>query len=453
MSARKAAMVRTILFAIAAVYLVHQLTRLELLTPVLGSLVFVAILLMLPNLKGMTLWLTVAFIAIGAVLLLQQGAALSGWFDAATVNVTIVTLFLFAPLFGIPVRIPAYIEALKQYYDTSLRRNRDLFIGTQLLTQLLGVFINVGSIPVVYQMVFARPQSSMSKLFSNALNRGFAGAIYWSPYFAAMTLVTTALALSWTSILPYMLGLAGISIAVSWMVDRRELKQDEAVAASQVPASAPNKSSFPRGLGMYLLASILVILVMERTVKLPMVMLICMSALIVPLLWCMAKRKIDVYREGVRNHLFVMLPALQKEIALFLSAGFFSGSIGATGFGSAVPAWLEQVPLPIAVTFSVFAVALIAGTSLIGLHPIVPVTILASGVAPSDVHISPTYFAVLLLGSWALSNPISPASAVNNLLAGLFRKPVLEVARQNYKFAACMGIALILYLTLIGIIG
>ena len=30
----------------------------------------------------------------------------------------------------------------------------------QLLTQVMGVFINVGSIPVVYQMVFVRPRQA-----------------------------------------------------------------------------------------------------------------------------------------------------------------------------------------------------------------------------------------------------------------------------------------------------
>jgi hypothetical protein len=450
MSARKAAMERMILFSIAAVYCVQQLTRLELLTPVLGSLVLIAVLLLLPKLKGMTLWLAIVFMAIGSAFLLAEDAGIAEWFEAASMNVTIVTLFLFAPLFGIPVRAPDYIEALRRYYETNLRRKRDLFIGTQILTQLLGAFINVGSIPVVYQMVNARPQQGMSGWIANALNRGFAGAIFWSPYFAAMTLVTSALAVSWVSILPYMLGLAAMSLAVSWLVDLRELRSPETDEATDESVTASGKASFPPGLGLYLLLSMLVILAMERTVKLPMVMLVCMAALIVPLLWCIAKRRIDVYREGVRNHVFVTLPALQKEIALFLSAGFFSGSIGATGFGSAIPALLGQVSVPIAVTFSVFAVALIAGTSLIGLHPIVPVTVLASGIAPSDVQISPIYYAVLLLGSWALSNPVSPASAVNNLLAGLLQKPVFEVARQNYKFAACMAIVLLLYLTAIG---
>ena len=448
-SAVKAAMERTIIFSIAAVYIVQQLTQLDLLTPLLGSLVFIAIALLQPKLKGMSLWLTISFMIVGAALLMLQKADARVWFEAAGINVTIVTLFLLAPLFGIPVRIPDYVEALKRFYETNLRSKTGLFIGTQLLTQIMGVFINVGSIPVVYQIVFVKPQPGMSGLLANALNRGFAGAIFWSPYFAAMALVTSALKLPWSSILPYLLGLAILSLFISWVVDFQELRHAKAESPQQEPAAEQGKAAFPFGLGMYLTAAIIVILVLERTVQLPMVILICMAAVLFPLIWCMAKGAMDVYRQGLKNHFTVTLPALQKEITLFLAAGFFSGSIRETGFGSAVPALLEQVPLPISFTFSLFTVVLIAGTSLIGLHPIVPVTILAGGIDPLGVQISPTYFAVLLLGCWGLSNPVSPASAVNNLLAGLFKKPVFEMTVPNYKFSGCMAIALLIYLAFV----
>jgi hypothetical protein len=447
-SAVKAAMERSLIFSIAAVYIALQLTQFELLSFILGGLVFAAILVLLPNLKGMTLWLTIFFLVTGVVLLMLQKVSAKIWFESAGINVTIVTLFLFAPLFGIPVRLPAYVMALKRFYEVNLRSKSALFVGTQLLTQIMGVFINVGSIPVVYQMVYVRPQPGMNQLLANALNRGFAGAILWSPYFAAMTLVTSALGLSWSSVLPYMLGMAVLSLAVSWLVDFRGLLQAEPEEPTQM-IEKRERALFPLGLGLYLIAAIIVILTMERVIELPMVLLICLAALAFPLLWCLIKGEMTVYKEGIKNHVTVTLPALQKEITLFLAAGFFSGSIGVTKLGAMVPSLLEQVPLPVFITFSFLTVAFIVGTSLIGLHPIVPVTIFAGSFDPSSVQISPIYFAVLLLGSWALSNPISPASAVNNLLAGLLKKSVFEVAKPNYKFAGIMALGLLLYLLVV----
>ncbi|WP_308634993.1 hypothetical protein [Paenibacillus silvisoli] len=449
-----AAAERTVIFALAAVYIVAQLTHWELLNWVLGGLVFLAIALLLPQLKGINLLLTGAFVVGGAVLLLVQQADLSVWFDAAGINATIVTLFVFAPLFGIPVRLPEYVDALKRFYEARAQNRTVMFLGTQALTQIMGVFINVGSIPVVYHLAFVKPRPDMAKLLAGALNRGFAGAIFWSPYFAAMALVTSALGLDWSAMLPYLLGLAVLSLLVSLAIDWRELRGTKIEGSSgeatvAVEAGPEGKSGFPVGLGLYLATAIVAILLLERLVALPMTIITCMAAVAFPLLWCWAKRDIGAYRKGLVNHATVTLPALKKEITLFLAAGFFSGSVGAAGFGEYVPKLLGPLPFPIDVSFTVFVIVLLIATSIIGLHPIVFVTVLANGINPLDVHISPVYFAVLLLGSWGMSNPISPASAVNNLLAGLFKKSVFELASPNYKFAAAMAVVLTVYLTVL----
>ncbi|RJX37208.1 hypothetical protein D3P09_22875 [Paenibacillus pinisoli] len=450
---------KIVVFSLAAVFIAQQLTSMELLLYPLGGLALLAIVLSLPRLKGIAKWLAAGFMAGGVVLMLLQKADLHLWFEAAAINATLVTLFVFAPLFGIPVRLPAYVAALRRFYETSVRSKAVMFTGTQLLTQIMGAFINVGSIPVVYHLAFVKPHSSrMARLLAAAMNRGFGGAIMWSPYFAAMALVTSALSLGWSSILPYIIGLSLLSLIASIAVSGRELWRKEqndadserAEDAGQAPEGSQSiRTPFPFGLAAYLVLAIAAILLLERLLELPMVLITCLGAVLIPLLWCAAKGAMDIYRQGIANHITVTLPALQKEITLFLTAGFFSGSIRSTSFGAYIPGLLEKLPVPLWLAFSLFTVLLIMATSWIGLHPIVPVTILATGIDPSAVGISTVYFAVLLLGSWGLSNPISPASAVNHLLAGLQNKTAIQMARPNYAYALWMAAALILYLGLL----
>jgi len=445
---------RAVIVSLAAVFIAYQITSWEPLSAAAGVLAFAAIAALLPQLRGSTLWLASAFLAGGMLLLYAQRADAREWLQAAGVNATLVTLFVFAPLFGIPVRMPAYVEALKRFYATGKRSGGALYAGTQLLTQIMGVFINVGAIPVVYHMAFARPQPGLSRLLANAMNRGFGGAIFWSPYFAAMALVTSALSVSWSDLLPYMLGLSLLSVLVSFAADYRGLRawgraepEEEDPAQADATDRRPGKSPFPIELAVYLVAAMAAILVLERFVTLPSVLITCLAAVVVPFAWCLAKRATSLYRQGLAHHATVTLPSLRKEIGLFLAAGFFSGSIGTTGFGAEVPRWFEAIPLSPQLSFAAATVALVLLTAMIGLHPIVPVTILANGIDPSAVHFSPIAFAVLLLGSWGLSNTVSPASAVNNLLAGLFKKQVFELARPNVPFAAWMAVALICYLS------
>lgn len=448
---------RAVIFSLAGVFIAQQLTHWGLLSPLLGGLVFVEIALQLPQLKGMTLWLTASFMAVGVLLFLVQKVNIRAWSDAAGINVTLVTLFVFAPLFGIPVRLPAYMEALNRFYETKARSRAVLFIGAQLLTQILGAFLNVGSISVAYHVVFIKPRPGMDQLLANAMNRGFGGAIFWSPYFAAMAVVISSLSLTWSSLLPYLIGLAVISVFVSLALDYRGLRQagdGSADAGAAEQAESPEvrgKAGFPAGLAVYLVTAIAAILVLERLVRLPMVLITCLAASLIPLIWCWAKGDMATYRQGLRNHVSVTIPALKKEMTLFLAAGFFSGSIGATGFGAFVPDVLGWIPLPVSIAFSIVTVVLIVATSMAGLHPIVPVTVLATGIDPAAVHISPDYFGVLLLGSWGLSNTVSPVSAVNNLLASLLKKPIYKFAVPNYKFAVCMAVILLLYLAAVRI--
>lgn len=330
----RAASEKIVVFSLAAVFIVQQLTSMELLLYPLGGLAFLAIVLSLPRLKGIAKWLAGGFMAGGVVLMLLQKAEVHLWFEAAAINATLVTLFVFAPLFGIPVRLPAYVAALRRFYETSVKSKAVMFTGTQLLTQIMGAFINVGSIPVVYHLAFVKPHSSrMARLLAAAMNRGFGGAIMWSPYFAAMALVTSALSLGWSSILPYIIGLSLLSLIASMAVSGRELWRKEQIdidadtereeqTGHASEGSQAVRASFPFGLAAYLILAIAAILLLERLLELPMVLITCLGAVLIPLIWCAAKGAMDTYRQGIANHITVTLPALQKEITLFLAAGF-----------------------------------------------------------------------------------------------------------------------------------
>lgn len=374
--------------------------------------------------------------------------------QALSINVAIVTLFVFAPLFGIPVRTPENFLALKNLYRTSVSGKSSFFAGTQLLVHILGIFLNVGSITVVYHLASAHPMSEAKRLLENALNRGFAATIFWSPYFAAMAMVTSSLSLEWIKLLPYLLGMAFLSFVLSFVVELPHLRTlsstDDKVSPTNIrPEKSNIKALLP--LCCYLICAMVIILVLERTLPLPMVMITCLSALLYPFLWSLFSRSLRSYIQGTKDHAVKTLPALKKEITLFLAAGFFSGAAAETPFGEWVIRIIAEVPLPLPLAFTICTVLLISGTSLIGLHPIILATILATTIDPADVGLTPQFFGMLLLGTWAVSNTISPATAVNNLIASMTNTDVLKIASRNYKFAAISLVVIPAYLFLLKI--
>ncbi|GGF94525.1 hypothetical protein [Paenibacillus abyssi] len=455
---------RFLIISLAIGFIVQQLTHLAWMPWVLGVIVFTTIIVLLPKIRGITMILSAAFLVTGIGILWVQRAPVQTWLDAAAVNITLVTLFVFAPLFGIPVRSPRFVEALKWLYRTRVKGKGSFFIASQLLTQILAVFLNVGSISVVYHLASIHPSSRSWRILGNALNRGFAAAIYWSPYFAAMALVTSALKLAWIDLLPYVLGFSLLSFVLSFLVelpflmDRGDASR-EVAAGSEAEEGAADEAAKGESvlrsrlwqLALYLILAIIIVLSMEQLLPLPIVIITVFAAVLYPLIWCLLSRSFDAYKQGATDHFVRALPSLKKEITLFLTAGFFSGAIAQTGLGAAIPALLAAVPLPLPIVFTISAMLLVFGTSLIGSHPIIVVTILATTVDPASVGISPLFFGVLLLGSWGISNTISPAAAVNNLISSLLKRDVLELAFKNYKFAALLLILLPIYLFLVNV--
>lgn len=443
---------RLLIVVLSLGYILAQLTGGELAKHALGVLALLVILKFLPQLRGTTLYLTAAFLLLGSFILFRTGASVSTWLKVASLNVTLVTLFVFSPLFGIPVRSNRYVEALTDVYRHRVKGKISFFLGTQLLVHLLGVILNIGAVPVVYQLASVNPNVQSKRLLATALLRGFAISIYWSPYFAAMALITSQLEVSWARLLPYALGFVMISFLVSFLIELPTLRGAAGTAAVHAPRA---KAAVPASLwplGFYLASAIVAVLLLEKIFPVPIVIIICFVAVVYPLIWCLATRSLETYRQGFDHHFATAVPALKKELVLFLAAGFFSGAIGEARLGEYVLKFLSLIPGELSAWFSVLTLLGISAGSVIGLHPIILVTILVTGINPSAVGISPLFFALLLLGSWGISNTVSPATAVNNLLANFLKTDLMELSiKWNFAYAAVLIVLLPVFLFLCGV--
>lgn len=488
---------RFMLLGVAVCYLAAAVFPAPWLTSLQSVLVLMAILLLLPRLRGAIRIMVVMFIATGAAILLAYRASPHVWLASLNINVTLATLFLFAPLFGIPVKMPRYTEAIRGLFHRHVAGKAAFFWGTQLITQLLAVVISVGSISVVHHLVTASPYAKSVRLLATAMHRGFSAAVLWSPYFAAMAVVTSSLSVEWTSLLPCMFGLILIYLVLSHLTEMKQLADESRLArplaaaagerggAEAYAAAARERSEagpyaaaageqsgagayaavagYPSGengakpigkpllhLAAYLGLAISLVLLLEMGASVPIVLAVCLVALVFPLIWCLASRSMTTFRQGILTHLDKTIPSLSKEIVLFLSAGFISGAVGVTPAGRLVPELLASLPVSLPLLFSYFALLLILVSSYLGLHPIVAVTILVTNVDPASVGITPASYAVILLGGWSLSNMISPASAVNNLIANLLGRSVVEISRLNIGYSLVMAAILPMYLRIYG---
>lgn len=449
MRARIAALDSSLIIAIAFLYLLSTLTGSESLRHVMGTVVFLTIPVFMRRLKGTPFVLSSLFMLGGILIFIATDSGYEEWIAAANMNVTLVTLFVFAPLFGIPIRANRYTDALKQLYQSKFKSKLAFFTGSQIMTQLIAIFVNVGSISIMYNLIAAHPAAKNIRFLSAVLNRGFSGAMLWSPYFAGMALMTSQLGASWTEIVPWVLLLAIGSIVISVLVEFKELmSKNENIYRQEDKTPGSGNSKVYVSLVLYLLLTMSSVLLLEQVVTYTMVIIICISAIVFPFIWSALTKDLGNFKEGIKHHLSAALPSMHKEITLFLAAGFIGGAIKNINLGAGYIEMLDIFTLPLPLVFAVTTMLIIIAAASLGLHPIVLVTIVASTISPEDVGVSANFMAVLLLGSWSISNPISPVSAVNNILASLTSRSLFELAKYNFRFTIAMGLFILGYLLL-----
>lgn len=397
--------------------------------------------------RGVPRNISLVLLGMGSVFLSFSDAGPVAWLSGFGQNAGLITLFVLVPQLAIPLRCEHYTSALAEFYRTYVNSKGRLCLYSMLLTHFLGVILNVGAVAVVYNLVKDNIRSDNERLVLNAINRGFATSIMWSPYFAAMALVLGKMQVAWSSIVILSLPLSMIALTGGFLMDSRQW-------VSRSPAQV--KSDFRSGSRAVLLKMFfagagitLAMLALEWLTGLNMVLIVCIVSVLFPLLWSFFPEHKEVYRSGLTNYFKVNIPVLSKEVVLFLSAGFFASAVSCSGFGRYILTFAQAMAghgyLVVQLT-TLFTVVVLA---IIGLHPVVSVSVLATSLAPPAGGLPAEYLAATFLVSWAIANISSPFTAVSMMLARFSGRNAVEVSLQwNIWYVVIIGLVLCIILTL-----
>lgn len=439
-------------------YVVIELTEWDWFSKIISGFIFLFIIFSLPSLKGAVARIILIMIVLTILILFQEKNVWSIILDGARVNLTLVTIFILTPILGITVRTGGYIEALKIVLKKLKNNVMFFYLSTSLLTHSLGVVLNIGSVSINHYLTSVSNVRS-PRIIANALNRGFTTTIFWSPYFSAMALIVSNLNISWGEIVGYAIGYSLLAFTFGFLFELKQIfKEQKNLLVPEEQQLKEEKIEVQRvkakmiELIFLILIMMLLVLALEHFTSFGMVLSICLVSIIFPISWCSLKGTFSGYKEELQRHLTTTLPNLQKEITLFLTAGLFSAAFVHSQWSDRIVTVLNEVfghsPILMMLILSIVIIV----TAIFGLHPIIVITILVTSIDPSQVGLSKEAFSVTLLASWGIANTLSPATAVNNLLAHSLNQPIMDVSlRWNWKYAMTMMILLPIYLYLLNI--
>lgn len=451
-----------LVLGITFMYLLGQFIHLPQMQYITGAYLMFVMLFFLPIIDGLIKYMSIGMLAIGSIIFILKGSSIDVWMSSASLNHTLISLFVSVPLLGLTVKSEEYLLALKGLYIKYLHSPSLFLASTQLFTHAMSVVLNMGAVSIFYYLSSKNPVLRSPRLISTTLLRGYASTITWSPFFAAMALVIGQLHIEWAAALPYLLGCVLISFAISILTDMIVMKREATVtgavqehaAGATVAEDEAMNVNWKKITELFLLLAGMIGLVflIDWLTPLTMPTAVIILAFLLPPIWLAIKRQILLLLAESKHYVTTTVPLFKKETVLFLATGFFSGAVSQTNFGT----WLAKVLLTVFKDFTIgisfFIAVTIIAFSIIGFHPIMLISLYITSVDPAMLGMSKLYYAVLLLGAWGLATTVSPMTAVSHMLGNLMKQRVFELSFNWNIFYCLISLCfLILYLTILAV--
>ncbi|MCO1602454.1 C4-dicarboxylate ABC transporter [Desulfosporosinus nitroreducens] len=405
--------------------------------------------------SGTTLIIGGLLFGLSIILFLFYHAPLSVWQQALQENIYLVVMFTLVPLLGIPIRHGGYFEALQGLFRRYVYNNSRFYLLVSFVSAFVGVLVNLAVVPLVLQISEASSISSNKKLLSSAILRGFATCTIWAPTTAAIALIVQLSGASWILFFPYAILFGVMSGLVGYFMTMYEEKRADKPFASV--AEEPDLK-FDGGkiveLSIFSIILISAIAVVSLLTGIHTVIVVSLAALIYPVIWLGIIGRLRILMRDFKCYFNESLPKLQNEIILFVGAGLFATSINYSHLGNYISVILAKFVGQNALLLAIVIIIAILMLSALGIHPIIPVTIIGGTVKAAAYGVTPTYLALILAISWAMGISISPSSATVIALSGMTgQSPIYVGPRWNALYVLIASGVMLTTLTIIRLIG
>lgn len=437
--------------------LIRDFTGLSSLAATTGILMIFNGVIVFPEIDRKSKIINLLLLVVGAGILINERVSLSDFVAAYAQNASLLMLFLTVPLIGLPLTYGNFNQELDKIYGKLLRTQWSFYLFTSFITHFLSLLLNLAAIPLVLQLAGQHASRRNPQLLATAVLRGYAPAAFWSPNFVAVALVLKLLGLPWIQLALGGLLLGVLAVLLGTLVHlvdssftKLQVKEDFLSDTGQSPE--PIEWTSIIRLALMVLTLIGTIVLVNYTTDWSMATAVSVVALVLPWLWAILFRQTKQHKQAVKTFFSTKFLNAKMEIVLF-------GLIGLLG------AAMETIPfnvyfskfLGVVTSFehggifilSLALIYLISIAALVGVHPLVSLTILLLAVNPATIGLSHRFVGYLLLGGYGMALINSPFSGTTLLVSGHMERSPWEVTLKWNKFHLLLYPSLLVGLMLI----
>ena len=384
--------------------------------------------------------LTLVMLIMGHICYFAYGGDAVYWREAVLKNLSFVTLFITVPLLSIPLRLGSYVDSIVKV--TRKLSHKPVLVPLMVVcsTSLLTSFMNIGSMRIVMDL-FNEQLESNPKVYIKAIFQGFCLSLIFSPYIAGVAIILYILDLTLIPFLLYGLIFVFLGFIISTLLVAKEVVglSDQHKTYS-LPVHEGNKKK-DLGLIVGFLGLFLSIIALDHILHINLIIIVSLIAMIYPIVWTFLIKKQKGLKSELQNYRNHILPNVHNESIMIVTASFFSQMFQLSPFPKYLLTIFEIFTSHSQYIVVFIVLSLIVLFSLIGIHQIVSVSILASSVDPAVIHLSPILFAVTLTIGWSMGTLLNPVSALNILGTNLLDLKYKNLLRWNWRFVVMMILA------------
>jgi len=425
-------------------YVIWNLTSLKFIKYVFAFFILTAVVLAVRNANNSNKRISFILTVLGIGCLIYIKATPDQIIDAITSNGGLVALFISLPLFSILLKFNDYVGALDQVFRKFVKTSWFFFSLTSFFAAIIGVVLNVGGMTLMYELVEPyRPRYGNQKYLSQALSRGNLSMSFWAPSHMSVATVVAYTGLQWIDIAPKGILLSIIEIIIIAVAFKIVLKNKKPVLTEKEIKEATdtniNKPVITEFSIVYI-GMVVFVAVLNKYTSIKVMAIICIAALVYPILTGICLKKFEIYKQGVNDYYNDKLGKIVNQVLLFFAVGFFGQAIKISGLGDAVISVLKLDLISSKPFLCMIIVYTIMALGLIGVHPIVPMIAFASTINPELVVLSPMQLAYCYLLGYSCGVCSNAFSAVALTLCGLTgsTKPFGDIAKNNILFDALL---------------
>lgn len=442
-------------FLLAVFFLTDLFLKSPIISEINNVLITIALLISLLEVRGSSRIIGYLLFLISGGLLLIFRAPGEIWLSAINHNMSLVVLFTMVPLLGIPVYKGGYTEALQSFFHRYASTKNRFYLLVTVLTALIAGMVTIAATILMFEISRVSKFSKDKRLIGTAISRGFTSSLVWAPSYISVAVVIELTKVAWTSFLPFAFTFGVIMVLVGWGLNACRTRKEREGA---VPGNdSPEKLDWKK-IGELIFFSILlivsIILVSAKT-GISIIIVVSMVSLIFPILWSLSIKRLSAFVfEFKETYLKQRVPKLKNEVVIFMGAGFLATGIEFSRLGEYIPRMMAALVGHNTMLFSIVVMYTIILISALGIHPIIPVTIIASMIDVSAYGMSHVFFALVLCGSWAMGNSISLSTANVITMGGLLECSTMDVGlRWNILYVLILSLILISWLYILRVSG